>query len=188
MRGAQPLSLPPEPLTPFGAPPPRGPQTHLTPCRCLFRGALHSAHHLSRLSSSALARGLSHGCCPRVPAGCGHPGCWRQRKGEANAPHRRQSFPGPGLRAGPEGDRPGLAGHPGISPCPSETLPSGPSPQDGRRRDLSRPISSLAEQGFYPPLPRQLAFSSGSLALCTWYRDDRQGGFGGIRAGGGDPD
>ena len=40
---------------------------------------------------------------------------------------------------------------------------------------MSQPISSLAERGLYPPLPWQPAFSSGSLALCTWYRNDRAG-------------
>lgn len=104
---------------------------------------------------------------PRDTAICGHPGCRRQRKGEANAPHGRRSFSGSGAVTGPGEGTPELALQPGSSPCPSETLPSAPHPQDGRRRDLSQPISSLAEQRLYPPLPWQPAFSSGSFTRGT---------------------
>lgn len=64
--------------------------------------------------------------------------------------------------SGPGAGGPGLAQHPGTSPCPSETLPSTPHSQNGRRWDLSQPISSLAEQGLYPLLPWQPASFSGS--------------------------
>ena len=105
-------------------------------------------------------------------------------KGQSDAPYKSQSFSGPGALTGPGRGRPGLAWHLGTSPCPyEETLSSAPHPQDGRRRDLSQPISNLAEQRLYPLLPWQPAFSSASLALCMWYRDDRQGRVGGIWRG-----
>lgn len=151
-------------------------------CRCLFWGlctehtALAGAAQRWSVDSVAAA-------VPRDTAICGHPGCWRQRKSEANVPHGRWGFSGPGALTGLGEDNPGLARQPGSSPCPSETLPSAPHPQDGRRRDLSQPISGFSEQRLYPLLPWQPTFSSGSLTLCTRYRDDRQGGFGGIGRG-----
>lgn len=48
---------------------------------------------------------------------------------------------------------------------------------------MSQPISTLAEQGLYPPLSWQPASSSGSLALCTWYRNDSPDRVGRIRGG-----
>lgn len=48
---------------------------------------------------------------------------------------------------------------------------------------MLQPISTLAEQRLYAPLPWQPASSSGSLALCTWYRNDSRGRVGRIRGG-----
>ena len=94
------------------------------------------------------------------------------REGARPTPPTGDSFSGPGAL-------PGLGGGPGlgslyISP-PIRDPSLCPHPQDSRRWDLPPPISSLAEQGLYPPLPWQPGFSSGSPALCTWCRDDRQG-------------
>lgn len=118
---------------------------------------------------------------PRHTAICSRCGCWRQRKGEASVPRGRLSSSGPGGsdRARRGKSRAGKA-HWYLS-LPIKTLSSAPHPQDGGRRDVSQPISRLAEQGLYPLLPWQPAFPSGSLALCTWYRNDSQGRVGRIR-------
>lgn len=118
-------------------------------CRCLFRG-LCTEHTASAGAAQHWSVDSVTAAIPRDTAICGHPGCWRQRKSEANAPHGRWGFSGPGAPTGLGGDNPGLARQPGSSPCPSETLPSAPHPQDGRRRDLSQPISSFSEQRLYP--------------------------------------
>lgn len=93
------------------------------------------------------------------------------REGARPTPPTGDSFSGPGAL-------PGLGGGPGLGSLyisPPIGDPSlCPHPQDSRRWDPPPPISSLAEQGLYPPLPWQPAFS-GSPALCTWCRDDRQG-------------
>lgn len=109
---------------------------------------------------------------PRDAAVCSRPGCGKQRKGRGQRPPRETVSQAQGLCLG-WGAVLGWAAC--TSPRPSETLPSVPHPQDSRRWDSPQPISSLAEQGLYPPLPWQPAFSSGSPALCAWCRDDRQG-------------
>lgn len=143
-------------------------------CRCLFRG-LCAEHTTSARAAQRWSMDSVAAAVPRDTAICGHPGCWRQRKGKASSPYGRWGFSGPGALTGPGRGSPGLAQKPGSSSCPSETLPSAPHPQDGRRRDVRQPISSLAKQRLYPLLPWQPAFSSGCLTLCTWYRERQAG-------------
>ena len=101
------LSLPLKPLAPLhlAAQPPR-PQTHLKPCRSLFRG-LWAERAASAQAAQCRPVDSVVAAVPRDAAICSRPGCGKQRKGQGQRPPTGDSFSGPGAL-------PGLGGGPGL--------------------------------------------------------------------------
>lgn len=139
--------------------------------------SLHKARCLSLSGGSVLASRLSHSCRPQR-----HCHLWPLWELEAKTP----TGDGASLTwrplSQPKDHSPEPAWHPGTSPCHPRPFPRHPHIQDGRRWDLSRPISSQTVQGLYPLLPWQPAFFSGSLYCTRGSADDRESGIqGGMR-------
>lgn len=120
------LSLPLKPLVPFNlAAQPPHPQTHLKPCRSLFRG-LCAERTASAQAAQCRPVDSVVAAVPRDAAICSRPGCGKQRRGEASAPQERQ-FLRPRGSAWAEGGGPGLGslylsppiGDPSLCPPPS---------------------------------------------------------------------